>query len=428
VTPSVLKAKKAAGTKVTSSPKDIAATKIQSQLRALITRRENITGDGVKALIINPGRGEVPSFAASSKVVGKEALQQGGEIGNFNNERTFTRDAYRRVLETNVASKMLKSDHYKPQTESMQSTESNIKKWVDDALKEVDETLESFHSDDWVERSDNTAALLKGLYNDSPELKVTSENDQSAQFANGLAQAREEGSSDLAVSALRIGGLLQAVAWLAPTQDEHLTLEQNNLVRTLRDNYEGEHEFFGGGRGRVPVEESPSRNETKFKGIIKDERGPLGPEHRLSQAATRAQTTNEPSHNVPQKPSGGEENIPAWLTEATTRKMPFVNSVSGLGMLSGITDSLDLLPQSKSDKQDFYGLIAAAQLNFVGGHTFHEFLTGVEIGQNSLLQEEVRDSPPGGHGINFNECMERIPSAIYKQAAESMANNHPRPE
>ncbi|WP_425260295.1 hypothetical protein ACPOLB_05375 [Rubrivivax sp. RP6-9] len=366
--------------------------------------------------------GEAPSFFASSKIVGSQPFRE-GSVGDFDKERVLTRDAYRRVLETNVASVMLGHEHYiTTQTEKMQKAERAIEQWVRKALDDVDAAIggSPYGSPDWEERSDNTHAMLKSLYDQSPELKVYFDNDQSAQFANGLAQAQQENSSELAVSALRVAGLLQAVAWLAPTQDDLLHPQQNEVVRDVRGAYDGDHPFFEG-RGRQSVKDETARSQTGFKGIITSERAPLLDIHRLSQPATRAQTTNVPSHDVPQKPGANEDTLPAWLTEPTARKMPFVNSISGLGMLSAIADSLELLPTAREDKQDFFDLVAAAQLYFVGGHTFHEFLSGSEVGQGILraasAEAGVVQEPDG---INFKDCLERIPSDVYERAAQLM--------
>ena len=405
-----------------------AARTIQDAVRGLIRRRDPTTtpghadGEQIKALMLNPAMGEAPSFFASSKIVGSQPLRE-GSVGDFNKERVLTRDAYRRVLETNVASVMLGHEHYTTaHTEKMQKTEQAIKQWVDKALGDVDAAIggSPYGSRDWEERSENTHAMLKSLYEESPRLKVCSENDQNAQFANGLAQAQQEKSSDLAVSALRVAGLLQAVAWLAPTQDDLLNSRQNGVVRDARGAYDGDHPFFEG-RGRQSVKDETARSQTSFKGIITSERAPLLGIHRLSQPATRAQTTNVPSHDVPQKPGANEETLPAWLKEPTARKMPFVNSISGLGMLAAIADTLEMLPKAREDKQDFYGLVAAAQLYFVGGHTFHEFLSGSEVGQGILkaasAEAGVVQEPDG---INFKDCLERIPSDVYERAAQLM--------
>ena len=405
-----------------------AARTIQEGVRGLIRRREQMTtpghagGEHVKALMLNPAMGEAPSFLASSKMVGSQPFRE-GSAGDFNKERMLTRDAYRRVLETNVASVMLGHEHYtSAHTEKMQNTEQAIRQWVSKALGDVDAAIggSPYGSPDWEERRDNTHAMLESLYGKSPTLKVHSDNDQNAQFANGLAQAQQEKSSDLAVSALRVAGLLQAVAWLAPTQDDLLSSQQNEVVRDVRGAYDGDHRFFEG-RGRQSVNDEAARSQTGFKGIITSERAPLLDSHRLSQPATRAQTTHVPSHDVPQKPGANEEALPAWLKEPTARKMPFVNSISGLGMLSAIADSLEMLPKAREDKQDFYGLVAAAQLYFVGGHTFHEFLSGAEVGQGILKDASaapgVAQEPDG---INFKACLERIPSDVYEKAAQLM--------
>ena len=407
-----------------------AARTIQEGVRGLIRRREQMTtpghagGEHVKALMLNPAMGEAPSFLASSKMVGSQPFRE-GSAGDFNKERMLTRDAYRRVLETNVASVMLGHEHYtSAHTEKMQNTEQAIRQWVSKALGDVDAAIggSPYGSPDWEERSDNTHAMLESLYGKSPTLKVHSDNDQNAQFANGLAQAQQEKSSDLAVSALRVAGLLQAVAWLAPTQDDLLNSRQNEVVRDARGAYDGDHPFFEG-RGRQSVKDETARSQTSFKGIITSERAPLLDIHRLSQPATRAQTTNVPSHDVPQKPGANEETLPAWLKEPTARKMPFVNSISGLGMLAAIADTLEMLPKAREDKQDFYGLVAAAQLYFVGGHTFHEFLSGSEVGQGILraasAEAGVVQEPDG---INFKACLERIPSDVYEKAAQLMTD------
>ncbi len=387
-----------------------------------MTTPGHVDGDHVKALMLNPAMGEAPSFFASSTIVGNQPLRD-GSAGDFRQERMLTRDAYRRVLETNVASVMLEHEHYTAaHTEKMQQTEQALRQWVNEALNDVDTAIggSPYGSPDWQERSDNTHAMLESLYEASPRLKVYSDNDQSAQFANGLAQAQQEKSSDLAVSALRVAGLLQAVAWLAPTQDDRLDPRQNAIVREVRAAYDGDHPFFEG-RGRRSVEDVTARGQTSFKGIINSERAPLLDIHRLSQPATRAQTTHVPSHDVPQQPGAHEETLPAWLKEPTARKMPFVNSISGLGMLSVVADSLEMLPRAREDKQDFYALLAAAQLHFVGGHTFHEFLSGSEVGQGILSETGAAPGvvqEPGG--INFKECSERIPADVYARAASLM--------
>ncbi len=100
--------------------------------------------------------------------------------------------------------------------------------------------------------------------------------------------------------------------------------------------------------------------------------------------------------------------------------MPFVNSVSGLGMLSTLSDALGLIPYSSTEeKQNFFVLVAASQLYFVGGHTFHEFLTGVEIGQ-TILSEALEKKLVPESIINFENCMKQVPDLIYESAARSM--------
>ena len=140
--------------------------------------------------------------------------------------------------------------------------------------------------------------LLNILYDESPDFEISDDNNHLIQFNNGLAQAKEENLSELSLSAIRVAGLFQAVAWIASIANG-FTKQQIHLIDTLQENYDGKNMYFGKGRGRQEAENNESAYQTLYKGVIINDRAPLKNNHFLTSPATRAQTQRVPTHTVP---------------------------------------------------------------------------------------------------------------------------------
>jgi len=150
---------------------------------------------------------------------------------------------------------------------------------------------------------------------------------------------------------------------------------------------------------------------------------------------TKAQIANKPKVSLLEK--NAPDGVEGWLADDKVRSMPFVNSVSGLGLIASLPDALGLFPDGQEEKLQLFGAIAAAQLYTVGGHSFFEFMEGIRIGQDAKSYDinskedgavfidniEKGTLREGDHGYTFDNFIDSIPDEVLFNTARQMDKN-----
>ncbi|WP_226649464.1 hypothetical protein [Microbulbifer variabilis] len=403
-----------------------AITKLQACARDNMQQRKSMSADKLRALLLEPNKGGQASRNSPTYIVGGivQEPQNYSDVRSFPEKTANSRDEYRRVLESTIAEELLSPSrtNYVKIKKIMEDTERKLKTWVENHIAK--------------NGNENALAVFLAMYTDGVTPRAYEVNNQLAQFASATYQAKED-KDDLALLGTRCAGLMQCIAWLSHEVTDADAKRQDRRNKIVYHN----HKFFGKGRGR---EDSPNKLKgTKYKGIIKSEEyAPVQEQHKTQIPLTKAQINSIPSVIVAEKPQGRERRIPAWLKNSKARTMPFVNSISGLGLVSSLSDSLSLIPKEYDDKLNFYTLVAAAQLYTLGGHSLFEFMEGVRLGQDvkAYNQSENTDSsqnvdrsnkkfiamirkdrlPRANHGLDYESFVNQIPKEVLNQAAKSM--------